>query len=204
MSRQKLLRWAGLAGVVSGALTVVTDIVLWAALGDQPSSAIAASSTFFVIMTLQLLAAYLAFLALVGLYARQATESGGLGLTSFVIASLGTALLIGALWAGAFLFPALAGLAPESLDAFEAAPSGTVAAGWISGEIIFVLGWILFGIASLRAKVFPSLAAWLLILATVVMLVLDLVGLLASGVVFGVALGWLGWWLWSQKEASSI
>jgi hypothetical protein len=204
MSRQKLLRWAGLAGVVGGVLVVVTEIVLWAIIGDQPSSVAAASSTFFVTMTLQLLAAYLAFLALIGLYARQATESGGLGLASFVIASLGTALMIGALSAGAFLTPAIAELAPQSLDALEAAPPGTALVGWISVELFFILGWILFGIASLRAKVVPRLAAWLLILAMVVMLVFDFIGLPGSGVVFGVALGWLGWWLWSEKEASSI
>lgn len=107
------------------------------------------------------------------------------------------------MWAGAFFAPAIAELAPESLDALEAAQSGTLAVGWISAMVILALGWTLFGIASLRAKVVPSLAAWLLIIGTLLMLVLDLLGL-PSAVVFGVALGWLGWWLWSEKETSSI
>jgi hypothetical protein len=92
MSGRSLLRWAGLAGLVSGILLVVTEIVLWVTTIGKPSSVASASSIFFVTMTLSLVAAYLAFLALVGLYVRQATQSGGPGLTSFVIASLGTAL----------------------------------------------------------------------------------------------------------------
>jgi hypothetical protein len=202
MSRQGLFRWAGLAGVVSGVLLVVTEVVSWVVIGNQPTSAVAESSAFFVIMVLGVLVAYLALLALVGLYARQASVTGGLGLAAFVIAFLGTALTTGAYWGAAFLVTSLAGPAPQAVDALDAAPPWPLAVGWISATLILALGWILFGIVSLRAKVVPSLPAWLLIIGTIVMLLLDLLGVVASGVIFGVALAWLGWWLWSEREVS--
>jgi hypothetical protein len=204
MSGGRLIRWAGLAGAIGGLLLLATDIVTWAAFYNQPASVVGASSAWVITLSLEVLAAYLAFLALVGLYARQATQSGAFGFASFIIASLSTALNIGVVWAGAFLVPELAAVAPNFLDAAERSPSGMLAVGSFSAIVLLALGWGLFGIASLRAKVLPALPSWLLIVGAILSLVLGIVDLPLDSVLFGVALVWLGWWLWSEKGTSSV
>jgi hypothetical protein len=203
MSGGRLVRWAGLAGAISGLLLVATDIVTWAAFYNQPPSVVGASSAWVITLSLEVLAAYLGFLALVGLYARQATQSGGFGFASFIVASLGTALNIGVVWAGAFIVPSLTAVAPQFIDAGELAPSGTLAVGSISAMLLLTVGWGLFGIASLRAKVLPTAPSWLLILGAILTLVLGIAELPLDAVVFGMALVWLGWWLWSEKGTSA-
>lgn len=204
MSTSQLIRWAGMAGVLAGGLVVVSDVVFWLALGDQPTSVAAASSTWFLAVIVTLVSVYLALFALVGLYARQAAQSGGLGLTGFVLAFLGTMLTSGYLWAGAFIVPPLTEAAPGFLDAVDANPSGVVAAGFLSALVLFAAGWILFAIASVRARVLPSAPVWLLMIGAIVSAVTDLVGLPLGTVVFAVALGWLGWALWSEEASVSM
>jgi hypothetical protein len=106
---------------------------------------------------LTLLAVYLLLLGLVGLYARQAAASGTLGL----VAVLGTMLLAGVWWLEAFAVPYAALKAPALV---AATPSGRLLAGRSVSFGGFALGWVLFGLASLRARVFPRDAALLLII----------------------------------------
>ena len=200
MSSRNLIRWAGLAGAIGGVLIVATDIVTLAAFFHKPPSVVGASSAWFITLFLEMVAAYLAFLALVGLYARQTSESGAFGFTSFIVASFGTALNIGLLWAGTFLVHDLAAVAPAFLDSTETTLS---AIGAFSAVVILAIGWTLFGIASLRAKVLPALPSWLLVFGASLSLVLTFTGLPLETVVFGVALVWLGWWLWSGKGTSA-
>ena len=85
--------------------------------------------------------------------------------------------------------------APEFLDQVAEAPPGIVAAGFISTFTLFGLGWLLFGAASLRARVVPAIPVWLLMIGAILGLVSRIAGLGVPGVLFGVALAWLGWWL---------
>lgn len=204
MSGKKLIRWAGMAAVVSGVLSVVTDVIYFAAFGDDPTRVAAASSTWLVALLLSLVGAYLGLLGLVGVYSRQRRESGVLGLVAFVIASLGTVLNTGWLWAGTFVVPHLVDEAPAFLDIVDTNPSGLIAAGFMGTFLLFALGWALVGIASVRAKVMPQLAGWLLALGAILVLVALIAGIPFGTVVFGAALAWLGWWLWSEKESMSI
>jgi hypothetical protein len=87
----------------------------------------------------------LLLVGLVGLYVRQSEASGILGLVGFAVAFLGTALVLGAVWAQLFVAPFLAIRAPAVLDA---EPTGTLAMGFTlvySGEhyVVDVLaGWL--------------------------------------------------------------
>ena len=137
-------------------------------------------------------------MALMGLFARQAEEFGRFGLIAFVIASFGTVMNIGFNWGGGFIVPALTTVAPEFLDQVAEAPPAPVAVGFISTFVLFALGWLLFGAASLRAKVFPGVPLCLLIIGAILGLVSRIVGLGIPGVLFGVALTWLGWELWRE------
>jgi tetrahydromethanopterin S-methyltransferase subunit E len=158
----------------------------------------AATTTWLILLDLSIIAAYLGLLALIGLYVRQVEEAGRLGLVAFILASLGTVMNIGFLWGGGFIVPALTSVAPEFLDQVEANPPTIVAAGFITTFALFALGWLLLGVASLKARVLPRIPLWLLILGAILGLVSRIVGLGIPGVLFGVALAWLGWWLWQE------
>ena len=198
MIKKRLLQLSGSAGVVSGVLLILLDLAFIIFFGDQPERVAAATTTWLILLDLSTIAAYLGLLALIGLYARQAEETGRFGLTAFVVASFGTVMNIGFNWGGGFIVPALTSAAPEFLDQVAEAPPGIVAAGFISTFALFALGWLLFGMASLKANIFPALPLWLLIIGAILGLVSRIAGLGIPGVLFGVALAWLGWRLWRE------
>jgi tetrahydromethanopterin S-methyltransferase subunit E len=187
-----------MAGVVGGILMILLDLAFIVFFGDDPERVAAATTTWLILLDLSLFAAYLGLLALIGLYARQVEESGGLGLAAFILASLGMVMNIGFHWGGGFIVPALTSTAPEFLDQVEANPPTIVAVGFISTFALFALGWLLLGVASLRAKVLPRAPLWLLIVAAILGLVSRFADLGIASVLFGVALAWLGWWLWRE------
>jgi len=198
VDKTKLLRWSGISGIVSGALLILLDIAFFAAFGDQPEREAAATNTWVVLLVTNLFAAYFALLALIGLYARQIEESGGLGFTGFLLATLGLAMNMGFLWAGTFVIPALTSAAPEFLDRVESDPPGIVAAGFISTFLIFAVGWIVFGVGSLRGKILPRAATWITMLGALLSLVFSIAAAPMGTVVFGLGLALLGRWMWRE------
>jgi hypothetical protein len=135
---------------------------------------------------LALVAMYALVLALAGLYARQAAAAGRLGLVGYLLATLGTVLVAGDWWYESFVAPLIAAQAPEVLTS---APSGSILIGAAATFGSFALGWILFGVATLRAGIFPRGAAVLTIVGGVT-------GILALSAPFQVplalAVGWMG------------
>ena len=188
-----------MAGIVSGVLLILLEIAFFGVFGDQPERVAAATGAWLVLLDLSLIAAYLGLLTLIGLYARQTQESGGLGFAGFILTSIGWVMNIGFLWAGAFIIPALTSAAPDFLDRVEADPPGIVAAGFITTFAIFALGWVIFGVGSLKARILPRVGTWLVIVGALLSLVGGFVGLPLSGIVFGLGLTILGRWLWSEK-----
>jgi hypothetical protein len=194
MSSSNLIRWSGLAALVGGLLWVVIEIAFLIIIGDQPESVAATTSAWEILLVPVLVGNMLIFLGLVGLYARQVAETGVLGLVAFLVALTGTALFAGINWTYTFAVPSLAQAAPDLLDA---APAGVLAAGFTLTLVLFGLGWLLFGLASLRARVLPRGAAVLLMIGAVLVFVLSLLELPFSTAVFGIALAWMGYALWT-------
>ena len=119
------------------------------------------------------------------LYARRSEASGALGIIGFLVTLIGTGLLVGMIWANAFVAPTLAVEAPAVLDA---EPAGALAFGLILSTTVFGLSWALFGVALLRARTYPRVATILLIIGAL----LVIMPLPATGFVIEVALIWLG------------
>jgi hypothetical protein len=124
MSASALVRWGALSAVVGGALLAASD--LWGLLmegrgGDQSFSETAATGTFALTSAMSLLAAVLILFGLVGLHLRQSGAAGAVGFAGFLVAFLGTALVVGVTWALLFVVPSLAVEAPEFLDAEQLA-----------------------------------------------------------------------------------
>jgi uncharacterized membrane protein (DUF485 family) len=140
-------------------------------------------------MGLALAAMFALLLALTGLYARQAHAIGMLGLAGYLTAFLGTLLVAGDWWYEAFIAPALREQAPELL---ATAPAGSILIGAAITTGTFAVGWLIFGLASLRARIFPRRAA-------VLMTVGGVAGILALippfQIPLALAIGWIGLWL---------
>jgi hypothetical protein len=137
---------------------------------------------------LSLLTFLLLALGLIGIYSHQLAAAGILGLAGFLVAFLGTVLSAGAAWTLFLIAPKVAPLVPTFVEIpwFELA------------FLLFALGWLLFGVATLRALVFPRAAAVLVIIGAV----LIAVPLPARALVLGIALAWLGFVLFAGGGAA--
>jgi hypothetical protein len=184
MTSSSFVRWAGLASIAAAGLILINQISqLVFAFTMSESTAIATHS---LRNGLALVAMYALLLALTGLYARQATAAGRLGLIGYLVATLGTLLVAGDWWYESFVAPLIASQAPELL---MTAPSGSILIGAAATFGSFALGWVIFGIATFRAAVFPRGAAALMVAGGVA-------GVLALSAPFQIplalAVAWMG------------
>ena len=141
---------------------------------------------------------------LMGLSARQAEKAGRLGLVGFVLAFIGTAIV------GVFLFNAattmhlVAATAPDMFAQLTAPPAFALPLFGLT----FGLGFILFGVATMRAGVLPRWAGLLLLIGIVLSMAegspvdrtLLHVIVTTGHVVLGLSLVWMGYALWSEKR----
>ena len=191
MSSSSLIRLAGLAALISGVLGVIGDLLGLVVDLEDPVSATTASYT--VVFLLYLISTALLLLGLVGFYTSQSQAAGILGLVGFLVAFLGTVLLAGALWFELFITPALATEAPGLLEAELGLP------GFILMLLFGAVGWVLFGVATLRAGVYPRWAGVLLIVGGVIAFFpLPLVG-----IIFSVTVAYLGFLLFTGQVGSA-
>ena len=146
-------------------------------------------------------------LGLPGLYAAQSESAGRLGLVSFLMLFFGTLFFAVSNNYG-FIAPVLAAQAPAMLVAINAYPPVIILNGLLA--VGFFLGFILFGIATLRARVLPRQTGILMIIGSPLNMVGAVLGLLVfealwivailGALVLGLGLAWAGYWLWSQNE----
>lgn len=201
MTSSNLIRIGGLVAVVAGALLLLAD--LWSLLlefvigGPENFSEVAVTTSWTVLSATYLIGGLLLLVALVGLYAYQSEAAGALGLVGFLVALVGTGLLVGMMWTLAFVVPSAAIEAPAFLDAEQTA--GPLDMGFMLSGIVVALGWALFGVATLRARVFPRIAAIVLIIGAL----LTVLPLPATTLVIDVAVAWLGLALLSGQRRSA-
>jgi hypothetical protein len=81
-----------------------------------------------------------------------------------IAALVGTFLLGGDLWFETFAVPWLADQAP---DALSTEPTTLLALGAISSYLLFAIGWVLYGVAAVRARVFPRPIAVMIVVGGV-------------------------------------
>jgi hypothetical protein len=197
MSSSSLKRWSGLAAVVGGGLFAVLGVAESLLFGNQPYSEAAATGVWMVVQGAYIVAAVLVNLGLVGLYLNQAQKAGTLGLIAFLVTFTGGIMAAGATWSEAFFGAWLVRAAPELLDA---EPAGIVVAGALLSFVLFALGWFLFGLVSLRAEVLPRGAAILLMIGAALFAVIGAMELPFATIIFGTALTWMGYRLWTPTS----
>jgi hypothetical protein len=190
LSASEIMRWGALSAVVGGALLMIA--VLWSLIvevgGPETFSEAALTPSYAISTGMSLLAAALILFGLVGLNLRQSETAGVLGRVGFLVAFLGTALVVGTVWTEFFVAPSLAVGAPEFLDAEEI--PGLLDVGFISTYTLLSLGWALFGVAALRAGIYPRWVPIVLIIAALIGLVPFSGG--AAPLALGIAVALLG------------
>jgi hypothetical protein len=198
MSSSNLFRLSGLAALIGGALLAVVDVVDGILNSGMPDAATIMSSTWIIIQLLEFLTLALVTLGLIGIYLRQADHTSSLGFIGFLILFFGIAMLSGSIWFGAFIAPWITSVG--SAEFLQTEPSGLALTGFLLGSVLFSLGGLLFGLATLRATVFPRSTAVLLIVGAVLFFALEFLRLPFSGVVISVALAWMGYILWTGSN----
>jgi hypothetical protein len=108
-------------------------------------------------------------------------------------------LLAGAWWWEVLAVPYAAATAPALV---AETPTGRLLAGAVVSFGVFALGWVLFGIASLRARVFPRDAAILLVIGGLVGVLIAVVP--GAGVPLAVAVAWMGTWLLRSDRGGQV
>ena len=193
-SMTTLMRLGGLAAIVSALLALLSFVLYLVIVGGSRISEAATSAAFFLPSGAQLLAMALLLIGLVALFVRQAEAFGVLGLTGFVVASLGTTLAAGAAWSQVFVVPRLAEVAPAVADQ----GAGSVLAGFLFSFLVFGVGWLVFGVATLRARVFPRWAIIMLMVGAVI----SIIPLPSRALIVEIAAGYLGLTLLTGRGAS--
>lgn len=182
METSRLIRVAGFAAIVGGLSMMVLDLsTLFSGTEGQPYQVTLVGQ---IAEALFLVGKVLSVIAITGLYLYQAHAAGRFGLFAFLAAQTGSAMMIGSDWSSVFIAPILEEAAPGIAEQ----PPTLLMTGFLLNYALEVLGWLLFGIATFRAGVFPRPAAAILALGTL----LPLVGPSWIFVIWYAALVWMG------------
>jgi hypothetical protein len=204
ITHTKLSRAAGVAAAVSGLIFIGVQI-------KHPHLDVRSITTNDVIVrnSLKLLMATLALVGITGLYMRQVTKMGVLGLFGFVLFTAGYLGIACTEFVAAFILPTLAHSAPAYTADLIAAGNNGKAIGDIGvmqnvilvTGIGYLAGGLMFGIALFRANVLARWAAALLAVGTV--------ATIATGILpqyerlfpipVGIAMVGLGYSLWREQ-----
>jgi len=200
-----LLRWTNLALAAGGALTILINIGLtpFMVVQGQPLTETAVTTLFIWRQSLSAVAVALLLFGSVGLYLRQADRAGRFGAIAFVIAFLGTALLLAWEWIDIFILRDLAQRAPDALRMLEEAKGlHLYDLGALIPVASFALGWIALATSTLRVCPTQRRAAALVIAGFfAIPLISAALGPLWGGVLGNVILG-SGWILLGSPTAS--
>ena len=202
-----LLRWSGIAAIAGGLIFA----------GIQPFHpadylASVTTGTWAGFMYLKLAMCLLLLIGIAGLYIRQVGRIGWFGFAGFVLLIITWFLQAGFIFVEGFILPVLAEVAPQFVESFLTLANGTLPTMSIGlapvlygvAGIFYMLGGLLFGLATTRAGILPKWAALLLALAAVLtpaaaLLPHEIQRL--AGIPVGLAIAWLGYGLWTSREA---
>lgn len=205
------LRGAGLAAVVGGIIFAGIQPI-------HPADVVSSvnTTTWAIITTLKTAMCFLFLLGIGGIYARQINQAGWLGLIGFLLFSLSWWLQTAFVFAETFIFPPLTGTAPQFVDGLLAFISGRAVEGGVSlgalptiysvMGIFYMLGGLLFGLATVRAKILPR---WSGILLAVSATLTPLAAFLPhqyqryAAVPVGIALAWMGFALLMERRSNA-
>ncbi len=207
MNTRNLIRLAGLSAMVAGIFFVVVGMI-----HPPHLSSFVTTTPFTIAHSLMFIAmSYFGLLGITGLYARQVKEAGWLGLAGYLLFSLWMAIQAPYTFTEAAILPLLAIEAPTFvagfLGMFNGHPVqmnlGALPAVYNLSGPLYMLGGLLFGIATFRAGVLPRWAGGLLAVGAPLSLAAALLPHEHGPKVLapvGLALAWLGYALWAERS----
>eukprot|EP01035_Chromulina_nebulosa_P041327 gene41327-55898_t len=155
---------------------------------------------------------FFGMIGLTGLYVRQAEKTGWLGLAGYLLLTLWLALILGFTFVEVFILPMVASVAPTFVAGWLGMFTGTASeinlgalpTVWTISGPLYILGGILFGIATFRARILPRWCGVLLAVGTAIGPAAAFISLEYQpkvAVPVGAALIWMGYALWSEKRS---
>jgi hypothetical protein len=211
VTTQNLIRAAGLSAVVAG-------VIFAAILPIRPPEILASvnTSSFVLITSLMTVMSIFGLFGITGLYARQVEKTGWLGLAGYLLLTTFFAVQMCFSFIEPTILPLLTSEAPafvESALAMRSGAAGPMNLGALAtvrslASVLYLLGLLLFGIATFRARILPRGAA--VLLAVSGPLAGILFGLLPpqldqlTGIPTGIALVWLGFSLFFERREPTL
>jgi hypothetical protein len=135
-------------------------------------------------------------LFLVADHERLQERTGRLGIAATIAAVVGTMALGGDLWFETFAVPWLADEAP---NAFDTDPTVVLGLGALSSYVLFAVGWMLYGVATMRAHAPVAISVAIIISGAVGYQAL----LSPWAIPLGASVGALGVWLLRARPATA-
>ena len=163
MSESPLYRVAGPAALAAGAFFVITDLGRYPLLGNR--LALATDPLLIAVNAAYFFAFVGLMIALIAVHGRLAASLGRFGLVAFLFAVVGVMTQGGNMWFDGFAVPWLAQALPQ---VFTTPPTLPLQIGGLLSYVLFALGWVLYGLATLRARAVPVVLS---------------IGLIAGGVI---------------------
>src|SRR6266568_4143462 len=184
ITASNLLRGAGLSAMVAGSIFAIVGLI-------HPPQVLSSvtTSAWTIVHLLTIVMAFFGLLGIAGIYAKQLEQAGWMGL------------------AGCLLLSDSPKFAKSFLGIFTGSAGetsvGALATLWSLLGVVYILGNVLFGIATFRGGILSRWAAGLLGLGAVsspafALLPQSFAPLAAVPV--GLGLAWLGYSLWSERR----
>ena len=148
MSHSILSRFAGPLAFSAGVLMIAAQLLMLPF--DPKDHATTPTALAFQLGSVGYFVGFLVLmLFLVACHDWPEQRTGWLGVAATMTAAVGTMALGGDLWFETFAVPWLADEAPSSLDTD---PTLLLALGALSSYLLFAVGWVLYGVATLHAR----------------------------------------------------
>jgi hypothetical protein len=188
MERTHLARISGPVTLIVGLSMIAAEIALLLTY-DATDRLATVGNPFYVAAGVTYLLALCGLAMAIPLaHAQQTDRAGVLGLAAAASAVVGTMFLAGDLWFETFAAPWLGEVAPGSFDH----AGGLLMVGGFASYALFAIGWIFYGIVSVRTRTFPLLISVAIVLG-------GAIGFMALvppfGVPLGLAIAFLGGWM---------
>jgi hypothetical protein len=196
MRLENPVRLGGLAALAAGMLLLISQLLSGLSLGFLPFGLSGGELAIYGFLGIDgylgVLLVVLLQLGLVGLYIAQVRAIGILGSIGFFIALVGISWAMGT----SFIDPIF--IRPSKWPS-EVGPPGFWS-GLVVFGLTFVLGWVLLGVATLRARLYPWLPIALLIAGSLIFIL----PLPFSGTIFAVAVAWMGYILFMGQVGEDL